>query len=257
MNNLVLKHAVTSTAGNQIITPNGEDFYLGSNDAVLLVYDYIQAYWRVTGVRRVHDHSNAQNGGTLTDSAISATAEIAVSKLADGDALALLRTASDGVTVEWGTAGQIVFPATQAASANGNTLDDYEKGTGTFTIQCLTTPGTNTYTSNTYRYVKIGDTVNIELPLGVNVKNSSGAAADGIPFLTALPFTGSGGNDSGLCCIYFSQWNLTTNYTQDHGLISGTSVFPIQSQDSANVAFHDDPDFTSGSTLIYAGSYNV
>jgi hypothetical protein len=40
--------------------------------------------------------------GTIVNADISSSAEIAVSKLADGAAYQTLRTASDGTAVEWG-----------------------------------------------------------------------------------------------------------------------------------------------------------
>lgn len=36
--------------------------------------------------------------------------------------------------LDLGSTGQIVFPATQNASSNANTLDDYEEGTWTPTV---------------------------------------------------------------------------------------------------------------------------
>lgn len=54
--------------------------------------------------------------------------------------------------------GQIKFPATQVASADPNTLDDYEEGTWTLIV----TPGTGaitSYTVQTQKYTKIGNIV--------------------------------------------------------------------------------------------------
>ena len=59
------------------------------------------------------------------------------------------------------SAGQIKFPATQNASADANTLDDYEEGTWT-PAYALTTPGTSsfgTYATQTGTYTKIGNKV--------------------------------------------------------------------------------------------------
>tara|TARA_R110000803_G_scaffold125435_1_gene193101 strand:- start:326 stop:835 length:510 start_codon:yes stop_codon:yes gene_type:complete len=59
--------------------------------------------------------------------------------------------------LDLGSTGQIVFPATQSASANANTLDDYEEGTWSVTVG----NGANTSTlSNNYAYyTKIGNQV--------------------------------------------------------------------------------------------------
>ena len=55
----------------------------------------------------------------------------------------------------------IAFPATQSASSDANTLDDYEEGSWTLTI----TPGSGSFTvaNNTGYYVKIGKVVYINM----------------------------------------------------------------------------------------------
>jgi hypothetical protein len=80
-----------------------------------------------------------------------------------------------------GSTGQIVFPATQNASANANTLDDYEEGTFTPALSSINNvPGLNG--SQKAAYTKIGDVVTINLHLGAS---SVGAAAE---FTFSLPF---------------------------------------------------------------------
>ena len=80
----------------------------------------------------------------------------------------------------------ITFPATQSASSNANTLDDYEEGTWTPTMNALT--GTFTTTSVTSAtYTKIGRMVAIQAKCS---PTSIGTGADGFQ-LTNLPFTSS------------------------------------------------------------------
>jgi hypothetical protein len=59
------------------------------------------------------------------------------------------------------TGGQIKFPATQNASANANTLDDYEEGTWTPTIIGTATAGVGTYTTQVGVYTKVGRLITI------------------------------------------------------------------------------------------------
>jgi hypothetical protein len=80
-------------------------------------------------------------------------------------------------------AGQIKFPATQNASANANTLDDYEEGTFTPTI----TAATGSYTSVTNIsgiYTKIGNCVSVAVSFQLsNVGTGTGnAQINGMPF---------------------------------------------------------------------------
>jgi len=63
-------------------------------------------------------------------------------------------------TAKIGTLTQIVFNATQSASANANTLDDYEEGT--WTPSWSAGGGSLTGTSSNYgKYTKTGDTVKL------------------------------------------------------------------------------------------------
>ena len=77
----------------------------------------------------------------------------------------------------------ITFPATQVASADANTLDDYEEGTWTMTVTDLT----NDYTmsNSTGFYTKIGRVVYIS---GQPTTSSIGSAS-GVIYITGLPFT--------------------------------------------------------------------
>ena len=81
--------------------------------------------------------------------------------------------------------GQIAFPATQNASADGNTLDDYEEGTWTPTIGA--SGGTITTSSfSGARYTKIGNIVEAT----VNITITTVGDAAGFCSFT-LPFTGT------------------------------------------------------------------
>lgn len=83
----------------------------------------------------------------------------------------------------------ITFPATQSASTDANTLDDYEEGTWTPNQGGgLTVVGTF---SSSGRYVKIGKQVTIQFTL---TGSTSIAFTAGANILTTnLPFTASGG----------------------------------------------------------------
>lgn len=83
------------------------------------------------------------------------------------------------------TSGQIQFPATQNASANANTLDDYEEGTWTPAISFGGGTTGITYTTQTGTYTKIGNRVLIDGIITLSAKGSSTGAA----LITGLPFT--------------------------------------------------------------------
>ena len=80
-------------------------------------------------------------------------------------------------------ANGIKFPATQVASADANTLDDYEEGT--FTPTFAGSSGTITaYTASGY-YVKVGRSITVTM--SVTITTAGTAGGNGI--FTGLPFT--------------------------------------------------------------------
>lgn len=76
--------------------------------------------------------------------------------------------------------GQIKFPAAQVASADANTLDDYEEGTWTPSVG-----GSATYSSRSGSYIKIGKLVYLEIYLFINaIGTGSQNTITGVPFDT-------------------------------------------------------------------------
>jgi|LUML01.1.fsa_nt_gb hypothetical protein len=97
----------------------------------------------------------------------------------------------DGTTLV--TPGQVSFPASQSASADANTLDDYEEGT-------WTPSGNNvTFASSDGKYTKIGDTV---FAWGEAVwpttSDTNGARMNGLPFTVNAAVPGFGGGFWGM-----------------------------------------------------------
>ena len=106
-----------------------------------------------------------------------------------------------------GSTGQIVFPATQNASANANTLDDYEEGTWSGVVSDGTNNATMAATGNIGTYTKIGNMVNIR---GYFVISSKGSISGNLRF-TGLPFTVAAlsGNYAGTSFPYAEGLNIT------------------------------------------------
>lgn len=93
------------------------------------------------------------------------------------------------------TAGQVAFPATQNASSNANTLDDYEEGTFNPTIIGTTVAGSHVYTSSLGEYVKIGQWVYVTGYIAMSSKD--GAMSGSFVQVSGFPFAGSGANRQG------------------------------------------------------------
>jgi len=78
----------------------------------------------------------------------------------------------------------ITFPATQSASSDANTLDDYEEGTWTPAITFGGGSTGITYSAQVGFYTKIGNTVTVQFRASLSSKGSStgNAVLGGLPF---------------------------------------------------------------------------
>jgi hypothetical protein len=103
-----------------------------------------------------------------------------------------------------GSGSGITFPATQSASSDANTLDDYEEGTWTPTFTAsISAPSSVTYTVQSGRYTKIGRVVYIEF----YVRFTAYSGGSGTATIGGLPFTAAGAPYS---AFYFQE---TTGFT--------------------------------------------
>jgi len=115
----------------------------------------------------------------------------------------------------------ITFPATQSASTDANTLDDYEEGTFTATITGM---GSATNNNVTARYIKIGRVVTLYFPYTAYTTNAGSGASD---VAIALPFPAS-------------------------SAISSSAALGLQSGGSANAGTHTNIYFSAGgSTALF------
>jgi hypothetical protein len=93
-----------------------------------------------------------------------------------------------GATAAASGAG-ITFPATQSASSDANTLDDYEEGTFTPTMFGSTSAGTTTHVLQVGKYTKIGNVVFVNV-----IISWSAATGTGTMEMGGLPFTVANGS---------------------------------------------------------------
>ena len=135
------------------------------------------------------DSNNYQNG-IIFKNAGTQYAAIVSGKNGSNDSIGL--TFSTGTTerARFNTTGALVFaggtttadgigitfPATQSASSNANTLDDYEEGSFTFTGTGLTTSPTGTA-----YYTKIGNQVTVKIPNITGTSNTTACTLTGLP----------------------------------------------------------------------------
>ena len=103
----------------------------------------------------------------------------------------------------------ITFPATQSASSDANTLDDYEEGTFTPTLSSGFSVAPTSYTYQLGRYTKIGRLVYFEIDIDPNGATASAASIS----FGGLPFTAAATPYSAVTLGYQSSFNTNTGDT--------------------------------------------
>ncbi len=171
---------------------------------------------------------------TLSSPAVSGTTTLTLPTTSGTVALTASPTFTGQATIPTInlTGGQIVFPATQSASANANTLDDYEEGTWTPSWVGATTAGSCTYNTGATNgaYVKIGQLVYVTFSL-VATSTHSGT---GVLLLRGLPFAvGSASGWGGSPSIgYWGSLAVSCNYISGYA-DAGNTGFSVMYTASA------------------------
>lgn len=141
----------------------------------------------------------------------------------------------------------ITFPATQSASTDANTLDDYEEGSWTPTIS---NSGSVSYVVQYGRYVKVGRVVTI---VGkISVTGASGSASLD-PFIGGLPFAAVDAGDSAQrsSCYVEGDWTGCASFISAYGMFrvntsnlagvknsGGSSAYALASDFSSSFGFN-------------------
>jgi len=144
----------------------------------------------------------------------------------------------------------ITFPATQSASTDANTLDDYEEGTWTPTIIGSTTAGTATYISTNGTYTKVGRVVTVVCYMQWQSHTGTGnMSVAGLPFTSVTHSAGSVG--------------LATNLALTAGKIlllyigAGATTVRMVETPTGGGAFSDVPIDANVSDFSFSATYFV
>jgi hypothetical protein len=129
----------------------------------------------------------------------------------------------------------ITFPATQSASSDANTLDDYEEGTWTPVIGGSTTTSGQSYSVQSGRYTKIGSQVTLTFRASLSNKGTmTGAYA----IIKGLPFNlGTGAQTAGAISVWN---NMNTGFTS----------MMLQGDDANNFAYLSAATGTVANTVV-------
>jgi hypothetical protein len=149
-------------------------------------------------------------------------------------------------------AGGITFPATQAASSDPNTLDDYEEGTFSPVLKLGDTTQTQTSGGPNARYVKIGRLVYFAIETYFSKSGTGEFNVSSLPFLAAA---------TRQCHInYYYQFytsSMPSTYMLTYIVSSGSSFTPqYMPSGGTQTAAINDTHFTGSTNYFYAaGTY--
>ncbi len=160
----------------------------------------------------------------------------------------------DGVNLSAGVLtlaqGAINFPDTQVASADANTLDDYEEGTFTPTVVFSAGSGTVTYTTQAGQYTKIGNTVFFQL----NIETLSIASRTGFVTIEALPFAPS---TFSAAAVGFSSGLVISAGQTVGAYISATGIVLQLWDATTGTTSLIDTEWTDDGRVILSGHYRI
>jgi hypothetical protein len=149
----------------------------------------------------------------------------------------------------------ITFPATQSASSNANTLDDYEEGTWTPTITfggaSVGVTYNTTFTGATY--TKIGNRVCVSGYLEVTNKGSSTGDAS----IGNLPFTSEGGATKYLGATVGGSSFTFANQFWARIAAASTTIDLLETTEAGAQSFITNSDCTNGTNIYFSATYTV
>jgi hypothetical protein len=145
----------------------------------------------------------------------------------------------------------ITFPATQSASSDANTLDDYEEGTWTPTLSYASGTSGVAYGTQDGNYVKVGRAVHVQLVIQATTKGTGSGE-----LRISLPFQNSGSR--GALAVGNTQ-NITLNNSSKELLVEGNQSFFIIRYPTNNglTADYQIGDIADGFYVVAAGTYFI
>ena len=178
-------------------------------------------------------------------------------RVADSGSIGTAGSIALGTTTPPTSGIGVQFPATQSASSDANTLDDYEEGTWTPALYYQDATGvTRTYTIQDGGYTKIGNTVTIWCYLAGATSNSGSYANDNIG-ISGLPFSaGAVGNSAAIGPVIQSGFSGSATVGTVCGLCtSSVALFTQTTSIAGNLA----EDFGAGATytVYLTATYRV
>ena len=196
--------------------------------------------------------------GTITLQAPAVSGSSVLTLPATTATLATLTTPSFATTIGVGGAtasasgAGISFPATQSASSDANTLDDYEEGSWSPSVG-----GNATYNAQEGQYIKIGQLVFIYFDIGINVLGTGSTTQfSGAPFTAAnVP------NQSSAWTLnphYFANIANGITWLSAYIIENSTGIqFVGNSTAATTVQMNGGAVFANGARIVGSGTYRA
>jgi len=141
----------------------------------------------------------------------------------------------------------ITFPATQSASTDANTLDDYEEGTWTPSLG-----GNTTYGRQQGTYTKIGRIVYITGRIDLtSLGTGSNSTISGLPFTSKANF-----QEQGLSVGYFGDLAVNTTFLAPRVIGNSTTITAVGIA-SSGATMSALNIFGNSTVLIFTGCYEI
>ena len=162
----------------------------------------------------------------------------------------ILTTMGVGAATPAASGAGITFPATQSASSDVNTLDDYEEGTWTMALAFGGASVDVAYTTRTNNYTFIGNRVYFDLLIQTSSKGSSTGSIS-----ISLPIAASAGVADAVINGFFDG-AAATAAVQIYGRISASaSTMLVEAYTTGNAGSMTDANVNNVTVYRFSGSY--
>lgn len=199
----------------------------------------------------------------MADAKISALTS-ATTPLAGTEVLPIVQSGTTKkVSVDNLTAGKVIsangiaFPATQVASSDPNTLDDYEEGTWTPVVKGGSTAGTYETQTNIASYTKVGRLVTVQAY--IKLASVITAGGTGLLVIAGLPFAKRNPSSWGAGVVFtnnvdYAGVSLAATFATDG---TGSQITIIGSNDNAGWGYSQISGVSANDEICFTLQYEV
>jgi len=205
-----------------------------------------------TTVRSYACGPDASTAGRWEHYVANSTGAPSLAQRWNADANIAVRNIGVGLATPTTSGTGITFPATQSASSDANTLDDYEEGTWTATL--VSSGGGSVTLTSSAQYTKVGNLVFVSVE---NFSISLTSLSAGNLTITGLPFTCNANSPS---LAYF---DIAGAVTASSGSVvayaAGSTTIQLLKTESTTSALASlaKSDLNSSISLRFNGTYTV